>query len=52
MIVGWLRRHLAIVILVVLGLVMLAGVIAWSVAIWAECRAVHSWLYCLRVVVR
>lgn len=31
-------------------LLFIGGVIAWNVSIWRECRAEHSWGYCMRLI--
>lgn len=37
---------------VLIFLLLVAAVVAWNVAIWSECRADHSWMYCVRLVSR
>lgn len=43
---------LALEVLVAVSLVLAAVVflIWWEIDLWNECRADHSWLYCVRVL--
>ena len=36
--------------LLVLILLLIGGAVWWEVSLWNECRATHSWFYCVRVL--
>lgn len=46
-----MKRDLTITLLIVfIYLAIIGGTIVWTVSVWKECRAAHSWSYCVKVM--
>lgn len=47
-----MKDKLAVLTVVSVIALILVGVIWWNVSIWNECRADHSFAYCMRLISR
>jgi hypothetical protein len=45
-----MKSNLSLLAGTLIVLAIFGGVIAWNVSIWRECRADHSWGYCMLLI--
>lgn len=45
-----MKGNMSLVTACLLVLAIIGGIIWWNVSIWNECRAEHSWGYCMRLI--